>query len=431
MNVLMLTNTYLPNVCGVTRSVVTYSEALRKLGHRVLIVAPESDEAPPDEMNVIRVPALQKVTSNDIALRLPIPGYLTSTLHDFQPDVVHVHHPFLLGTTGLRIAATRNLPVVFTYHTMYEHYTHYIAGSSQPLERFTVRLATDFANDCDRIIAPSGSVADVLRERGVTVPITTLPTGIDTRFFAGGNREAGWKRHGIPRGAYVVGHVGRLAPEKNPVFLTESVAAFLKLRPDARFLVVGDGPSRDEIQSICEQAGVADRLHLTGKLSGHDLADAYRSMDVMAFASHSETQGMVLAEAMAAGAPVVALDASGARDIVRDRENGRLLAREDVGEFAAALSWIASADDSRWRLISAAVAATADEFSMDQCVRRLSKVYRDVQRNSNRVTPNPTLWSKLGNRIAEECNVWVRVGRACYDAVAGGTPGSTARREAA
>lgn len=431
MNVLMLTNTYLPNVCGVTRSVVTFSQALRTLGHRVLIVAPQSDEAPANEADVVRVPALQKVTSNDIALRLPIPGYLTSTLQDFQPDVVHVHHPFLLGTTGLRIAAMRNLPVVFTYHTMYEHYTHYIAAGSQPLERFTVRLATDFANQCDRIIAPSGSVADVLRERGVEVPITTLPTGIDTRFFASGNREAGRQRHAIPGGAYVVGHVGRLAPEKNLGFLTDAVTAFLKQRPHAHFLVVGDGPSRDEIQAMCQRAGVAERLHLSvGKLVGQDLADAYRSMDVMAFASHTETQGMVLAEAMAAGAPVVALDASGARDIVRDRENGRLLAREDVDEFAAALSWVASADESRRRLMSAAVAATAHEFSMDQCVRRLSKVYREVQRSSDRVNRKPTVWSRLGSRIAEECNVWVRVGRACYDAVAGGAAGHS-RHEAA
>jgi glycosyltransferase involved in cell wall biosynthesis len=418
----MLTNTYLPNVCGVTRSVVSFSTALRELGHHVLIVAPESDEITAEEPDVVRVPALQKVTSNDIALRLPIPGYLTKTLQEFQPDLVHVHHPFLLGNTGLRIAAMRNLPVVFTYHTMYEHYVHYIASDSVPLERFTIRLATDFANQCDHIIAPSGSVADVLRARGVTSPITNLPTGIDTKFFSSGDRAAGRRHHGIPAEAFVVGHVGRLAPEKNLEFLNPAVIAFLKARPDVHYLVVGDGPSRDEIQTVCAAAGVADRLHLShGKLEGRELAAAYRAMDVMAFASKSETQGMVLAEAMSAGAPVVALDASGARDIVRDRANGRLVLRENVEDFAAALAWVADLRGARRDGIMKNVALTAHEFSMDECVKRLTRVYRNTRASAVRCHRSPSLAARVGSRVLEEFSIWGRLARASFAAVAGPT----------
>ena len=416
----MLTNTYLPNVCGVSRSVVAFTEALRRQGQQVLVVAPDVKDAPENEPGVVRVPALKNVTSNDICIRLPIPGYLTSTLHDFQPDVVHVHHPFLLGNTGLRLAASRNLPVLFTYHTMYEHYTHYIPGDSELLERFTVRLATEFANLCDRVIAPSGSVKSLLRSRGVRSPIAVLPTGIDTQRFARGDGRRARRSFGIPPRAFVVGSVGRLAQEKNLGFLTRAVATFLRQRPKAHFLVVGDGPMRDEIQQISRKAGVADRLHLSeGELSGQDLIDAYHAMDVMAFASHSETQGMVLAEAMAAGMPVVALDASGARDIVRDRFNGRLLPRENIGEFVEALMWVASAGPRRFESLQQGIQRTADEFSIDNCTRHLIHNYRAAIGNRRRQAADATVWSAVLRRIGEEYNIWSRVAHALTDAVRG------------
>src|SRR5690606_36914192 len=129
----------------------------------------------------------------------------------------------------------------------------------------------------------------------------------------------------IPPDSLIVGHVGRLAPEKNLSYLAEGVALFLQREAAARFLVVGDGPWRKELKDVFARHGVADRLLLAGKRTGRTLREAYRAMDVFAFASLSETQGMVLAEAMAAGVPVVALNASGVREMVRDGSNGFLL----------------------------------------------------------------------------------------------------------
>lgn len=419
MNVLMMTNNYLPSVCGVTRSVVSFTEALRERGHQVLIVAPTPDPPIEDEPGVVRVPAIHHLIANDIPVRLPIPGYLSPTLDQFQPDVVHVHHPFLLGSTGLRIAASRNLPVVFTYHTMYEHYTHYLAEDSAPLERFTIRLATDFSNLCDHVIAPSQSVCDVLRDRGVHVPISVIPTGIDTQAFASGDGERGRERHGIPRGAFVVGHVGRLVVEKNLAFLAKAVSRFLQQQPDAHFFVVGSGPMRDEIQAICEGAGVAERLHLSqGELEGEELADAYAAMDVMAFSSVSETQGMVLAEGMAAGLPVVALDAPGARDIVRDRANGRLLAAQNEEDFAAALVWIYRTGPRSERL-QRAVEQTAAEFSMDRSVSDLEGIYRAACRMPSRDAGRSGKIHTVLQRLGEEYQIWARIGHALYDAAFG------------
>jgi glycosyltransferase involved in cell wall biosynthesis len=280
-------------------------------------------------------------------------------------------------------------------------------------------MATDFANLCDRVIAPSQSVADVLAERGVSVPISVVPTGIDSGAFAAGDRARGRRRHGIPAEPFVVGHVGRLEPEKNLAFLTRAVSRFLAQQPAAHLLVVGDGASRSEIQAICDEAGVGERLHLSeGKLSGQELFDAYRAMDVMAFSSKSETQGMVLAEGMTAGMPVVALDAPGARDIVRDGENGRLLARENEEEFAAALDWVyqTGRHDEQVRQ---GVARTAAEFSLDHTVEQLEGIYEEVRKNSIRNYQDGGVLQSVLQRIAEEYQIWARIGHAVYDAAFG------------
>ncbi len=427
MNILMMTNTYLPNVCGVSRSVASVSESLRKRGHRVLVVAPAAEDTTSDEPDVVRVPAVHRVTANDIPVRLPIPGYLWTTLHDFQPHVIHAHHPFLLGSTALRLAATWRLPVVFTYHTMYEHYTHNLPVDSAALERFTVRLATEFANQCDRVIAPSQSVRAILRARGVRAQVSVVPTGVDEWVIAGGNQQRARRKHGIPHGEFVVGHVGRLAAEKNLEFLARAVCRYLQRRGAAHFFVVGDGPLRDSLRPICAEFGVADRLHLSaGALQGRDLADAYAAMDVLAFASQSETQGMVLAEAMTAGLPVVALDGPGVRDIVQDGVNGRLLGEDDEYQFAAALRTMERRSGDP--LLVRGIARTAAEFTLERTTSRLVRVYSAALRDAARKECPEGMFPLLLQRANEEYLLWSRISHAMYDAAFGDDQPSQASR---
>ncbi len=428
MNILMMTNTYFPNVCGVSRSVASVSDSLRKRGHRVLIVAPTPEEEISDEPDVIRVPAVHHVTANDIPVRLPLPGYLWNTIRDFQPHLVHTHHPFLLGSTALRIAATWRLPVVFTYHTMYEHYTHNLPVDSAALERFTVRLATEFANQCDRLIAPSQSVREILRARGVQSMISVVPTGIDERAIAGGNGERARTRYGIPPAAFVVGHVGRLSSEKNLEFLTRAVCRYLQRRTSSHFWVVGDGPWRDSIAPLCAEFGVGDRLHLSeGALQGHDLADAYAAMNVLAVASKSETQGLVLAEAMTAGLSVVALDGPGVRDIVRDGVNGRLLNVDNEDYFAAALATIERRSGTDPEL-ARGIAETASEFSLQRTTSRLVRVYSSAIRDAARKDCPQGALPLLLQRANEEFQLWSRISHAMYDAAFGDERPSQSQR---
>ena len=237
--------------------------------------------------------------------------------------------------------------------------------------------------------------------------------------FACGSGSRARRKYNIPDGAFVVGHVGRLAPEKNLPFLTRAVCGFLRSRPEACFLLVGTGPSLEEIQRIARRQEVANRLvHPPGVLKGQDLVDAYHAMNVFAFASHSETQGMVLAEAMAAGVPVVAVDAPGVREVVRDSFNGRLLAKDDHQEFADAISWCAERSPTEQDALVKAVRRTADLFAMPKCTERLLAVYRQVSTGTKRSQQrDDSDWAALLRLLEEEWNILTGVAAAVSDSL--------------
>lgn len=419
MNILMVTNTFTPFVGGVARSVESFTAAYRRRGHRVLVVAPAFKGMPERETDVVRVPAVQRFNGGDFAVSLPVPGFLFSSLERFRPDAVHSHHPYLLGDTALRIAASRNVPLFFTHHTFYEKFTHYVPGDSPALRRFVVELSTGYANLCDGVIAPSESAAGILRGRGVHVPIRVIPTGVDGKRFAAGNGAAFRAEAGIPGDAFVVGHVGRLAPEKNLDFLARAVAAFLK--GDARrvFLVVGAGPAEADIRRRIGPAGAGRRLVLAGVLQGARLADAYGAMDVFSFASQCETQGMVLVEAMAAGVPVVAIDAPGVREVVVDGRNGFLVDHESVDGFAAALGRFASLAPEERQAMAAAARETAGRFSIARCAAKAIAFYesmRSVRRVARPV--RRTRWDKVRRLIGAEWELWANRAHAAGAALA-------------
>jgi len=172
-----------------------------------------------------------------------------------------------------------------------------------------------------------------------------------------------------------VGHIGRLAPEKNLEFLTRAVAAFVKKHSHAHFLVGGQGPSEQGIRDIFAREGLTTRLHMAGIFKGKELVDAYHAMDVFVFASQSETQGMVLDEAMASSIPVVAIDAPGVREVVKNRINGCLLAHEDVDDFVISLEWIQELNVEKLKIIKRACKQTAIHFSMDKSAKKALDLY--------------------------------------------------------
>lgn len=416
MNIVMFTNTFTPHVGGVARSVQRLVDELRRLGHRVLVVAPQFEGMDEEENDVLRIPAVQNFNGSDFSLPMPVPLTVSRILNNFRPDIVHSHHPFLLGETALRIAVSCDAPIVFTHHTRYEQYTHYLPGDSTPLKHFVIDLVNGYCNLCNVVVAPSRSIADMLLKQGIVPPIEVIPTGVDPLYFVDQQEDSWRDRFGIPNDVFVVGHVGRLAPEKNLSFLGNSVCRFLLQNPSAHFLLIGEGPAKAELIATFIRQGLQNRIHLQGVIDRRDLAKAYHCMDVFAFTSQSETQGLVIAEAMAAGTPVVAIDAPGIREVVVDTENGRLLPVEELSSFVEALEWVARLPpEGRDRLRQNAY-HTAEQFSLENCVQKMLDMYDHCIRvDSSMPQITESLWEKAGKRIRKEFEILKNYGQAFED----------------
>jgi glycosyltransferase involved in cell wall biosynthesis len=404
MNLLMATNTFSPYVGGLVRSIEAFTSEFRRRGHRVLVVAPAYPGSPKREDGVVRIPSIRRFNGSEFSFGLPVPGFLYHTLEEFRPDIVHSHHPYVLGDMALRISASRNLPLVFTHHTMYEMMAHYVVGDSPGMRRFVAELSTGYANLCDRVIAPSASTARILRARGVTTPIDVIPTGVDPERFRRGDRDGFRAEMGIPADAFVVGHVGRLGPEKNVGFLVRAVTAFLAVRPAARFLVVGAGPSMAEIRDGFERSGMTGRLHYPGVLREEKLADAYHAMDVFAFSSRNETQGMVLTEAMASGVPVVAVDAPGVREAVEDGRNGFLLAEMSLPAFSGALLRASRLSPAELCRMGEGARESARGSSIHRCAEDALRLYENVLEERSRA--RVACIKPWARRIGRERMLW-------------------------
>ena len=420
MNILMLTNTFPPFVGGVARSVERFTDEFRRNGHRVVVAAPTSDGAPKKEADIVRYPAIHSFNGSGFSMPLVVPGRLKSLLKQFKPDVVHSHHPFLLGATGMRIAAGHNVPLVFTHHTMYEKYTHYVPGDSPRLKRFVTDVVTGYCNFCDTVIAPSETVAALLRARKVTARISVIPTGVNTDAFISGDGAAMRRRLGIPTDdAFVIGHVGRLAPEKNLDFLSDSIIRFLQRHHQAHFVLVGAGPLKRRIHAAFEAQGLGTRLHAVGPLERGELADAYKAMDVFAFASHTETQGMVLAEAMAAGVPVVAIEASGVSEVVCDGSNGRLLKSDNAVDFNAALDWTIGLTTGQKRDLDQRARDTAADFDIRHTAAKAVDLYAELIEGSQpeRVQVNGNRWAAAQRRVRGEWRIMRNLAFAAGDSM--------------
>lgn len=419
MKILMFTNTYTPHVGGVARSVSELAAGLRRAGDEVLVVAPEFGNMTTKEAGVHRISAVQNFAGSDFSVPLPLSPGLAEATQAFGPDIIHSHHPFLLGDTALRTASFLDVPVVFTHHTRYELYGHYVAQDSEVLKRLALSLSLGYCDLCDGVIAPSRSIADFLADHGVRTPVTVVPTGVDVSCFAGGVSARGRSALSIAEEVFLVGHVGRLAPEKNLGFLTEAFSRFLRLNPAAHVLIVGDGPSRPMMQQALAEKGLASRAHFAGVLKGAALADAYAAMDVFAFSSFSETQGLVLVEAMTAGSPVIALDAPGARDVVTDKSNGRLLdADTDAEGFAAALEALAAAAEGPRQAMRRAALETAADYAIDKTVARTRAYYqRMLSGERGHGAEADSLWTRARRSLAREMEILGNFAYAAADAI--------------
>ena len=409
MKVAFFTNNYLPFVGGVPIAIDNLARRLRELGHRVFIFAPEYEEDAGEDADVFRILSISHFNRTDFSLPLLITLEPQSHFAELRPDLVHVHHPFLLGATGLNLARSMNLPVVFTYHTQYEKYAHYMPFSEKMVGDVAMNVAWRFANCCDAVIAPSTDIRDTLLERGVRTEIRVIPTGVDLQKSKGASATLLRKTLGIPADAKVLLFVSRLAKEKNAAFLLDVFGRVAAARDDAHLVMVGSGDEEAALREAAAAGGNAARIHFTGTLSGKELASAFRGADLFVFASTTETQGMVVLEAMAGGLPVVAVDAPGVRDVVSEEENGFLVPEGDADAFAARVRQVLD-DPALYDSLKDAARATSRALSLAKTSKRVEDLYRHVLKHRRTPREEPFLmlkevlryqWDKLRKEIDE------------------------------
>jgi glycosyltransferase involved in cell wall biosynthesis len=322
---------------GVPTAVETIRRGLESVGHQVVVVAPRMAGADDAGTPVIRVPAIPAPTYPDFALPLPLGRSLRRRLLGLDLDVFHAHHPFLLGVSARRLARAAGRPLVFTYHTLYDRYAHYVPLPRAMVARRAIRWSASFADTADLVLAPSDFVARRLRSQGVLRPIEVLPTGVDLDRFRPGDRAAARRALGLPAADRTLLYVGRLDREKNLGFLLDAIARVTV--PRTRLFLVGRGTLAASLRRTVADRGLGDRVEFRGGVTPDRLVPYYQAADLFVFASTTETQGLAVLEAMACGLPVVAVRASGVEEVVAEGVSG-LLAPEDSSAFAGAVTQV-------------------------------------------------------------------------------------------
>lgn len=337
MKILMLSDVYFPRVNGVSTSIQTFRCELRRLGHEVWVVAPEYGASVADEDDISRVQSRQVLFDPEDRMMRPRP--LARRLRELQSqrfDLVHIQTPFVAHYAGIRLARRLGIPCLETYHTFFEEYLfHYLPILPKSAWRAVARLfSRRQCNQLDGLVVPSQAMREVLAQYGIQTLMRVIPTGMPLDAFQEGDGAAFRARHGIAPDQPALVFVGRVAFEKNIEFLLHVTHALKATHPNVVLIIAGEGPATAHLQRLANQLGLDANVRFVGYLArGVELASCYQAGDVFVFASRTETQGLVLLEAMSLGVPVVSTAIMGTRDILTAEQQGALVAQDDLADF--------------------------------------------------------------------------------------------------
>lgn len=380
MRILMISDTYFPRISGVATSIQSFRHGLQGLGHTVDLIIPDYGSELSEDSGITRIPSWSTRFYPEERLMQPLALLrLRRELQHRQYDLVHIQTPFIAHYSGHYLARFLRVPLISSYHTYFEAYLgHYYAGIPAFLRKMLIRLPSrQQAAAVNGMIVPSMAVAKVLWGYGIKTPIQVIPTGIDLNRPRTGDRRMFRQRLGIRANQPTLLYAGRIAPEKNIALLLEMLVALRADFPDILLLLAGDGPSRETLERAARQRALMDHVRFLGYLDRETaLLDAYAGADLLVFASESETQGMVLLEALAASLPIVAVPAMGAADVLSSGLGTRSVPAE-ASAFADACSRLLKEESLRQQLAGEA-RALAEQWSEPMMVKRLEKFYRQT-----------------------------------------------------
>jgi glycosyltransferase involved in cell wall biosynthesis len=381
MNILFISDVFFPRVNGVSTSINTFATELRALGHQVTLIAPSYTDEDKQEEWIVRVPS-HKIYF-DPEDRLMNFGKLKALLpwiRDKHFDVIHIHTPFTAHYVGIHFGKKLDIPVVETYHTFFEDYLHhYLPFIPQFISRKLARtISRRQCNAVDGIVSPSKPMLDVLKQYGIKTPAEVVATGLDDSSFASVDGEHFRMSHDIPLTQPMLLFVGRVAHEKNIGFLLEMHVELIKKHPDALLVITGEGPAEESIKHSIEKLGISNKVRMIGYLDrSHELIACYKAADIFVFASKSETQGLVLLEAMAQGTAVVAIAELGTKSILIEGE-GVLIAKDDINDFADKVSILLSDAPKRQMIGEKGRQYAKEKWGAGVLAKKVAKFYKST-----------------------------------------------------
>jgi len=381
MKILFISDVYFPRINGVSTSIRTFVEQMQGLGHEVHLIAPDYGVSSQDETWIKRIPARNiyfdpedKLMKYGEAMQR-LPG-----LRREKYDIVHVHTPFVAHYLGLELARELNVPCVETYHTFFEDYLHhYLPWIPKLMARGVARMISKRqCNAVDAIVAPSQPMLDVLRGYGVNVSAEVVPTGLQMQSFKAADGKAFRQRYGISLERPMLLYVGRVAFEKNIAFLIEMANVLVKEVPDVLLVITGEGPAEASLHKLTQQLRISNNVKFIGYLDRErELNACYQAADVFVFASKSETQGLVLLEAMAQGTPVVAIAELGTASILVNGE-GALIAPDNINGFAEKVKHLLMYPEERFELGVRARSYVLAKWTASIQAERMVQFYADI-----------------------------------------------------
>jgi 1,2-diacylglycerol 3-alpha-glucosyltransferase len=385
MKILMISDVYFPRVNGVSTSIETFRRNLGQLGHSVHLIAPDYDSVSADESGVTRVPSRR--IPFDPEDRFMSYQWVMSKLENLRAenyDIIHVQTPFVAHYLGIKIARLLRIPCVESYHTFFEEYLyHYVPFAPKLLMRFIAkRFSRHQGNDLSGMVVPSKPMLQILRAYGISTTIDVIPTGIEPSSFELGNRVSFREKYEIDQNRPLLLFVGRVAHEKNIGFLLRVIDKLKVSIPDILFVIAGEGPARKSLNDDVEKYGLTENVKFIGYLNRlTELNSCYRASDIFIFSSRTETQGLVLLEAMAQGIPVVSTAELGTRDVLQEGQ-GVWIAKEDVNDFSSKIIKLLETEKLRVELGQRGRDYTHEWSAAKQAVR-LADFYQSIVPEKN------------------------------------------------
>ena len=378
MNIAIFTNAYKPIISGVVNCIDLMRENLIKKGHNVFLFAPEFSGYTDKEENVYRYPSVSLTNKVKFPVPITIFPIAEKIMTTKKIDIIHCHHPFVLGAEGARWAERLKVPLFFTFHTQYEQYAHYIPFPEEFVKSVSKSVVSSYAKKCSVIITPGTAIVEQLKGYGITKNVVHMPNSINLSSFSNPDGKMVREKYNIGTNEKLLVYVGRMAQEKNIPMMIDSFSIINDKAP-SRLMIIGEGPELEYFKTYAKDKGLDERIIFTGRVEYDRISEYYGSADAFVMTSTTEVKPLALLEAMASGLPIIAVNACGASDTIINGYNG-LLTGESKEEFANAVIKVIT-DKELLKTMKQNSIKVSEDYSVEKITDKLLILYTEAIKN--------------------------------------------------